>query len=172
MIPATEFVLKIYRGANGPPFEIVFPNIDLTGSSVTIQLTPLDGSTSVTLSTEDGTLTLALPNGVRWVYDEDLAWQLPAGKRTLVDVFRSIGTTTEKLGGGTLYIGAAGEFERLGPVVLEVPGIQGKDGPPGDLTPEAEAVLAEAQSEIDRYSPRRPDFSKRRNLVLTPFFWS
>ena len=156
MLATTEAVLRLYLSADGPSIPIGFPDTDLTGSIIEVVITPRCGA-PVTLSTETGELTLALPSGVILTYDAAFAAGLPRGRRSVFDVFRTIGGRRTKLGSGLVYVGGAGEFERANPVQVETPGAPGPRGPKGEPGNSAHWQLA---------------FSDTRNTCLLPLiFW-
>lgn len=132
--------LTVYRGANAPAVMLRLPDVDLTGSTIEIEVTWARGS--LLLSSADGDLDLEIDEDgstVSWPYSIEQSEDIPIGRLTNFDVFRIIGDTREKLGAGKITGVGQGAFPDASAVTLQVPGPQGppgSDGPEGPEGPE------------------------------------
>lgn len=128
-------IIKLHRKTNAPTRRLVFDGLDLTGSSILIELTPSYGP-PVTVSTETGELVIDGTDAVIWTYDEAFVAALPLGLRTKFDLFRTIGDDTDKLTAGMVQVLGPGEIDAGGDVVVQVPGPQGPKGDTGATGPQ------------------------------------
>lgn len=128
--------LILYRRANAPAVRIVLEDVDLTGSTVQLDVTPKTTGVTTTFATGGAGLTISGTNTVIWTYSEDDAEALPLGDWTAFDIYRLIGETREKIGAGTVRVNGVGGFEQQAPVFVEVPGVQGPKGDTGDTGPQ------------------------------------
>lgn len=138
----TSSTIRLYRGANAPPVPISFDgDVDLTGSTVQLEIVPVRGATPVVFSSAAPSpqLTLDLPARVLLSYTDAFVASLPAGKVALWQAFRVLGSARERIGAGKVWVGGDGDWAEDAGASVEVPGLM---GPPGGVTPEYAAAYA------------------------------
>ncbi|UOK70201.1 hypothetical protein [Ancylobacter polymorphus] len=123
-----EILLPMYPGEDGLTVTIRLEGRDLTGATLEMEVLPNQRGTPILLSTQNGGLSLDLPDGVVVAYGADLIGRLPEGRLTTVDLFALSGAARRKIAAGYITIGRAGHMLTASLSIVEVPGIQGPRG--------------------------------------------
>lgn len=125
----TSSTLRLYRGANAPPVPITF-DIDLTGSTVEIEIVPAPGAAAAVFSTAGGSPQVMLdpPHRALLSYTDDFVDLLPTRDIARWQAFMVDGADRRRIGAGKVWVGGDGEWAEDVGASIEVPGLP---GPPG-----------------------------------------
>lgn len=123
---ADKIVIPMYPGEDGLTATIRLDGQDLTGKVVEMEARPFGRVEPILFSTEDGGLSLDLPDGIVVSYGADLIEDLPEGRLTTLDLFTVSGSARKKIAVGDIVIGSAGNLLNASLTIVQIPGIQGR----------------------------------------------
>ena len=125
---ADRIVIPMYPGEDGLTVTIRLDGQDFTGKVVEMEARPFGRGEPILFSTEDGGLSLDLPDGIVVSYGADLIEDLPEGRLTTLDLFTVSGSARKKIAVGDIVIGSAGNLLNASLTIVQIPGIQGARG--------------------------------------------
>lgn len=140
--------IRFYRGANAPPVPITLSgDVDLTGSTVQLEIVPAPGAAPVVFSSAAPSpqVTIDPPRRILLSYTDAFVAGLPARDVARWQAFRVVGSVRERIGAGKVWVGGDGDWMEDAGASVEVPGLM---GPPGEATPE---FLAAYETVTDIY---------------------
>ena len=130
--------IRFYRGANAPPVPITLSgDVDLTGSTVQLEIVPAPGAAPVVFSSAAPSpqVTIDPPRRILLSYTDAFVAGLPARDVARWQAFRVVGSVRERIGAGKVWVGGDGDWMEDAGASVEVPGLMGPpgvQGPPGE----------------------------------------
>lgn len=145
----------LYRNTNAPAVILKFPDVDFTGYTAELVVTPAAGTGTAFTSPSGGLTINAEDETVTWQQAMTYVNTLSPSVSARADFYRVLGSYREKLAAFDVQIGGIGDYFETPTYVIQVPGIagpkgekgdKGDTGDTGDITPELEAALAAAEA--------------------------